>query len=203
MRRFCFVVLIVLLLSTGCNDDAENENLYKDEIIYLKNEVAKLVEKNEELEDTIVKLNNDISRLYDYSHSFIHADVEISQLYRYLQALPSYTAVFGIIKDYDITNNVIYFDDLEWISSQDKVRIKELGREGESFPNGCFLHNEEEDIIPYTIKERIGFYLLNEEQIVEKSSYETFVEKIGKHSVLCNITFCGEEIVYITEVYFP
>lgn len=84
-----------------------------------------------------------------------------------------------------LEDNTLYLDEFEWITSEDKERVKELGLSQQDMPNGYYIYNETEELVPFEINEKtvynffdVGnlFVLEDEDKKYSTTNKEEFIE---------------------------
>ena len=117
------------------------------------------------------------------------------------------TGLIGYISNFNIEDLSFDFDRIEWITLEDVDRVKELNIAEEDMPNGFYIYNEDEEVINYTMADRIECNILNlKEMTGESITIEEFAEYIHEHSefkIPFNIIVQDGYVIAINEQYIP
>lgn len=115
----------------------------------------------------------------------------------------------------NIENNTLYLDEIEWITNENKDRIKELGlSQDNDMPNGYYINNPSTDTISFEIAkdtvysfiatEDLPFTNEGEDRNYSTTKKEEFTEFL-KHIQLDRVVFWVEvkdgNVVSITEQF--
>lgn len=117
-----------------------------------------------------------------------------------------YDIISCYIIGYDAENNVLSYDQLEWISSTDTERIEELDLDAEfDFPNGFYIYNEDEDIATMKVSDTVKVYLVNLEDSFDPflTDMDGLLERQAEYQAPYNLKFAGDVIHIIEEQFIP
>ena len=117
-----------------------------------------------------------------------------------------YEKVLCYIMEYDTENAVLYYDQLEWIDSSDTKRINDLDLDAEyDFPNGFYIHNEDEALTTLKVSDTVKVYLVN----IEDSSDPVITDMDGlsvrqaEYKALYHIMVSDNMVHIIEEQFIP
>ena len=112
---------------------------------------------------------------------------------------------YSVYVEADNCFRAITFDDIEWITSEDKDRISELGLSDDDLPTGFYIYNPDESLksMNYNDLGNIVLYDRSEEVKQITVTINEFKELLEQHSILCNIVLENNVITSISEMYLP
>ncbi|MFZ7104544.1 MAG: hypothetical protein ACOWWO_18070 [Peptococcaceae bacterium] len=91
-----------------------------------------------------------------------------------------------------IEKNTLFFDEVEWITAENKDRIKELGLSQQSdMPNGYYIYNPSSDTAPFEVNEKTVYNFIdwgndfvgeNEDRDYSTTKQEEFIKYLNTYS---------------------
>ncbi len=115
----------------------------------------------------------------------------------------------GYILNVDTENNSIEFDEIEWITSDDTVRIRELNINPEDdMPNGFYIYNSSSDTSNYIITDETTYHIIDWTQNgkhveVDPEDFIGFLNENNEYPIPVWITIDNNKVTSIREQYLP
>lgn len=196
-------------------------NIYYDDLgvdttlIAYYEELQKAYDKGErsELVDTknvaLKYTNKVLGQMLTYKDLELIEDTSLAQFYE----LPVSTYI-GYISDFDLDTDVFHLDRVEWITSEQVERMKELGLSEEDMPNGFYIYNPKSYSETFILSEMITQYTflkyneasgkVEEYTTREKKEFYNYLkEKKSDNSPVFWVETIGEHVSAIREQYIP
>lgn len=111
----------------------------------------------------------------------------------------------GFVNSINEANKTIFFDEIEWVTSEDKDKISELGLSEDDLSTGYYIYNPDESLksITYTSLGNIVLYERSEEVKQITVTINELKELLEQHPILCKIVLEDNVIKSINEIYLP
>ena len=119
--------------------------------------------------------------------------------------------ILAYIKSYDATGGQITFDPIEWVTSQDTKRMKELGLTKEDMPNGFHIYNPSEQTQSLKLGKNVEFQVLypdgdyNAEgaRLAGEEQFQLYLSQSQGTVAPYRLTVQNGEVLKIEEQYVP
>ncbi|MFO7610992.1 MAG: hypothetical protein R6W99_00695 [Clostridia bacterium] len=111
----------------------------------------------------------------------------------------------GYVIEFNVESYFIYIDECEWITMQDKDRIKALGlNEDTDMPGGFYIYNPDVEKEKFLATASTRYFIIGrDEMILVETDAAGFKKRMEEYRVLCNVTALGNIVVVVAEVYVP
>lgn len=220
MKNTIVLLVLIIVLSTGCQQsespsdfdiairEIETEIQELNSIINelkLINEsyegtIQKLKASNEELTNRLVLLESENEEYYCMINSMLDT---VRSKDSYITHFSECEEVIGIIVHYDLDNNILYYDKIEWIGMGDINRINELELNiNDDFPNPYYIYNEEVKNESIELSDETSLYILDGTRL-QSASRDELVYRINEYEVICKIIIINDQVLEVSEIYRP
>jgi beta-lactamase regulating signal transducer with metallopeptidase domain len=119
--------------------------------------------------------------------------------------LSSQHKLISFIKDYNQQTRMLTFDEIEWITLEDKKRIQELGLNADLFPNGYYIYNDSEEENRLKMADDAKIYVVNWNDLENPvlTDVNGFTRRMDEYEAPYHLTIKDDVIIEILEQYRP
>ncbi len=114
--------------------------------------------------------------------------------------------LLSFIKDHNQQTGMLAFDEIEWVTQENKKRIQELGLNADlDFPNGYYIYNESEEENRLKMADDVKIYIVNWSDLANPllTDVNGFTERMAEYEAPYHLTIKDGVIVEILEQYRP
>lgn len=151
----------------------------------------------------------DSKKAEEYNQLFLSIDQIKERFYLVSNTDNAEIKEIGYIRNFDTTNNSFEFDEVEWITSNDTDRIKELNLNSDSdLPNGFYINNPTSDIKNYTVTDETEYQIIDlnnngKASTVDLNGFVTHINQYTDYSPPFWIVIDNNMVIRIVEQYIP